>query len=192
MRRFAIGLLLCGIASALYFSGVATATPLLFRRTRGILLLNFEAFDPVGGRYGEVADWGLGLSAEASLQSGYFGGAIRMGLGRGLTKNEGIPYNAGYSMRYIAAGPRFLVPILRRYMMAIYVQPEFALRMPYSDTLVLYDGAQRYLGSVGGGAGVQFFLGALLLNGGMDVHWSWDLDSVFIVLRVGVGLGANF
>lgn len=187
-KMLLLAVLLCGLLLPQHLS----ALPLIFRQTRGIFAANIETFDIMAGRYGDAASWGLGISVEAALQASYFGAAFRLGMGRGLTENKDIPYNSGYSMRYLSAGPRFAFPLLRRTMLAIILQPEISLRMPYSDTILLANDEAHYLGCVGGGIAIQFFLGSLMLTGSSDAHWSWETNSVFLYFRLGIGVGASF
>ncbi len=157
----------------------ASADPLGFHRPRATFALGLDAFDALTGEFGKISDVGMSVFAEATLQfGGYYGAHIRLGSARAFTKKDFLPYDNGYQYVYFVAAPRFFLAPFRKLNLFFYLQPEIALNVLTSNTLVKYTGNRSATGAAGGSLGAQFIISLLSVSAQLTCQYNWNLHTV--------------
>lgn len=175
-------------ASSMIIPEEADAKPLGFHRPRSTFSLGLEAFDAKLGDFGRASDVGMGVFAESSLQLGYFGANIRFGSARAFTHKDFLPFDNGYQYIYIVASPRFYLAPFRKLNLYFYAQPEIALQILVSNTLVQLTGNNMTSGAAGGSLGIQFLTGIISVTGQVTCQYNWEFKSLFVGGSLSVGL----
>ena len=162
-----------------------------FSRPRMIFSFGIDAFNFFGSDFGKATRVGMSLHAEATLQVGYFAGSIRFGSARALTEKDFIPFDEGVQFIFISAAPRFYIPLMRRTMLSLYLQPQITVNFFESNTLVALTGNRLADGLVGGSVGLQFITGIIAVSGQVSCEYDWYLKSVLITGGINIGLTSN-
>ena len=167
----------------------AMAEPLGFRRPRSTFSLGIEAFDHLLGDFGKASDVGMSVFAETTIQfGGYFAANVRFGSARAFTNKDFLPFDNGYQYIYLTAGPRFYLAPFRKLNLFFYAQPEIALQILVSNTLVTITGNDSTTGAAGGSIGAQYLLGILSISGQVTCQYNWVFQALFIGGSISVGL----
>ena len=184
--------LMIGIFLALFvmMPDKAEAAPLGFSQPRATFALGLDVFDALTGDFGKAADVGMSVFAESSIQiGGYFGLNVRFGSARAFTKKDFLPFDAGYQYVYAVLSPRFYLAPFRKLNLYFYAQPDIALQVLVSNTLVNLTNNQELTGAAGGAIGIQFLAGVLSISGQVNCHYNWSLNTV--ILGGGIAIGVT-
>ena len=103
---------------------------------------------------------------------------IRLGSARAFTKKDFLPYDNGYQYVYFVAAPRFFLAPFRKLNLFFYLQPEIALNVLTSNTLVKYTGNRSATGAAGGSLGAQFIISLLSVSAQLTCQYNWNLHTV--------------
>ena len=168
---------------------VSDAEPMGFRRPRSTFALGIDVFDAMLGEFGRVSQVGMSVFAESTLQiGGYYGIHVRFGSARAFTDKDFLPFDEGYQFVYLIAAPRFHLAPFRKQMLQFYAQPEIALQVFVSNTLVKLTGNDSLTGAAGGSIGVQYILGILSIAAQGTCQYNWKLESIFVGGSISVGI----
>ena len=188
-----IGIFLAWLMCCFMMVGVAEAAPLGFRQPRATFALGLDAFDALSGTFGKASDVGMSVFAESSIQAGgYFGVNVRFGSARAFTKKDFLPFDEGYQYIYAILSPRFYLAPFRKLNLYFYAQPDIALQVLVSNTLVKLTNNRELTGAVGGAVGVQFLAGILSISGQINCHYNWNLDTVILGGGISIGVTSTF
>lgn len=177
---------------SLGFMTESEAAPLGFKRPRATFALGIDAFDALTGEFGKASDAGMSVFAESSLQlGGYFGANIRFGSARAFTNKDFLPFDEGYQYVYVVFGPRFYLSPFRKLSLNFYAQPEIAMQVLVSNTLVSLTGNQQFTGAAGGSLGAQFLVGILSVSGQLTCQYNWNLKTVIFGGGLSIGVSST-
>ena len=193
MARFRIFLcFVAGLLSVLCWIPESEASPLGFRRPRATFGLGIDAFDALTGDFGKVSEAGMSVFAETSLQlGGYYGMNLRFGSARAFTNKDFLPFDEGYQYIYLVASPRFYLAPFRKLNLYFYAQPEIAMQVLVSNTLVSMTGNRQFTGAAGGSIGAQFLLGILSISGQVTCQYNWNLKTVILGGGIAIGISST-
>ncbi len=185
------------LISTLWISSVsisdANAAPLGFRRPRATFALGIDAFNTFIGDFANYTDVGMRVFAEATMQAGgYFGLNLRFGSARGFTKKDFLPFDNGYQFVYITGGPRFYLAPFRKLNLYFYAQPEIAVNIFMSNTLVKVTGNDSVTGSAGGALGIQYIINVVSISGQISCQYDWVFKTLYLTGGIAVGLTSTF
>lgn len=187
-----IFLCLATMLLSLAYSVQSEAAPLGFKRPRATFALGLDAFDALTGEFGKASEAGMSVFAESSLQlAGYFGVNIRFGSARAFTDKDFLPFDEGYQYIYAVLGPRFYLAPFRKLNLYFYAQPEIAMQVLVSNTLVSLTGNRQFTGAAGGSIGAQFLLGILSISGQVTCQYNWNLHTVILGGGLSIGVSSN-
>lgn len=178
-----LGVLLTLVA----WPGQADAEPRRFRLTRSSFVLGVSSGSFVVGALGGATGAGLGLSAQQTIASGYFGGSVRIGATIYPSEAPGLVFDQGLQSYYVAAGPRFVFPTLDELELYLYVQPEYVLQGLQSNALVELSGGSNMQHGPSGQVGLQLALDPLALELSGAFGWVWPADAGQLTVTLGVG-----
>jgi len=156
--------------------GTAHAEPRGFRRTRSTFSAGVSAFELVGGSLGQSTGTGVGLTAQETLQSGYWGVAVRLGSTIVPTHDTSMPFDHGVQLFSFAIAPRFFIPTSDAINLFVFIQPEYQLLGFQSNTLVELTGNQQYLQAPGLTTGALLNWGGAALEFDINANWLWMTD----------------
>lgn len=163
--------------------------PMGFTLPRSTFSLGIEAFDAKLGDFGAASDVGMAVFVEATLQlKGYFGASVRFGSARAFTQKDFLPFDNGYQYIYFAAAPRFYLAPFRKLNLYFFLQPEIALQVLISNTLVTLTGNETSSGAAGGSIGIQFLAGIISVTGMVTCQYNWKYESLFVGGGLSIGL----
>ena len=166
MKPKILWLLLVTLIGLGIYVNPADAAPLGFRRPRATFGIGLNVFDAITGDFGNASDLGMSLFAEATIQvGGYFGGTVRFGSARAFTHKDFLPFDQGYQYVYMIFSPRFNLAPFRKVNLNFYLQPDIAMQVLISNTLVSMTGNRQITGAAGGSLGAQYIIGMFSVSG---------------------------
>lgn len=168
------------------------AEPLGFRRTRTTFALGLDVFDTVTGNFAKYSDLGMAAFAETNLQIyGFFGINLKIGSARAFTTKEFLPFDNGYQFIYFTLAPRFNYAPFRKLNFIFYLQPEIAMNILASNTLVAFTDNREITGAAGGAIGLQMIFGILSVALQFSTQYNWVLETAFLSGSIAIGVSST-
>ena len=172
----------------LFFIPAAAFADYTFSRPRMTFSFGIDVFDFFIGDFGDAANVGMSIHADATLQVGHFAGYIRFGSARALTEKEFLPFDEGFQFVFISAAPRFYFPLMRRTLLYAFIQPQITVNFFESNTLVALTGNRLADGLVGGSVGLQFIAGIIAITGQVSCEYDWHLKTILVTGGINIGI----